>query len=307
VAPIPLLVTGASGLRIAGLLLLLLGLVACLVVGRRMPARGAARMPFWGHVEELRRRLVLSVAAWLGAATLCFTFGASEWKGWAVPRASLHESLAAQAFRALAGHLVPEGVELVVTRPMDAFMAEFGVALGLGAVLAMPFMVQQLGGFLSPALRPRERRFLGRLLLPLVLLFVAGIAFSLLVVLPFTLEALYAFAGPIGARPLLGVSTLAGFALGFCLAFGIAFQTPVAMVGLARAGVVEPATFIRYWRHAVVAIVVLSAFLTPDPTLLSQVMMAGPLVLLYAVGAGWSVVSVRRAEQRESAAAHRVA
>jgi sec-independent protein translocase protein TatC len=296
VAPLPLLASGASGLRLGGLLLLLGGLAACLVVARRTPSTTVGRLPFWGHLEELRRRIVASLAAWLAASAFAFSFGASRWHGVPVPRPSMYDSLAAQTFRALADHLVPPGVELVVTRPMDAFMAEFGLALGLGFVLSLPLVLQQLGGFLTPALRPRERRFLRRLLAPLVLLFLAGCAFALLVVLPFTLEALYDFASPIGARPLLGVTTLAGFSLAFCLAFGVAFQTPLAMVGLARSGVVEPRTYVRYWRHAVVAIVVLSAFLTPDPTLVSQVMMAGPLCALYALGIAWSAASVRRAE-----------
>jgi len=298
VAPIPLLATGATGLRLAGLLLLLGGLAACLAVARRTPSAAVARMPFWGHLEELRRRLVASMAAWLAASTFAFSFGAGRWRGLPVPRASVGDNLAAQTFRALADHLVPPGVELVVTRPMDAFMAEFGIALGLGLVLAMPVILQQFGGFLGPALRKPERRFLRRLLAPLVVLFLAGCAFALLVVLPFTLEALYGFAGPIGARPLLGVTTLAGFSLAFCLAFGIAFQTPLVMVGLSRAGVVEPRLYAKYWRHAVVAIVILSAFLTPDPTLVSQVMMAGPLFALYALGAAWSAASVKRAAAR---------
>jgi sec-independent protein translocase protein TatC len=294
-APLPLLVTGSTSLRLGGLLLLLLGLGACLVVARKAGRAPPIAMPFLAHLDELRRRVVLSLAAWLAASTFAFSFGAGHVAGIPAPVPSLYDNLAAQVFRGLAAHLVPDDVELVVLRPMDAFMAEFAIALGLGAVFALPVLLLHLNAFVTPALRPAERRFLGRLLGPLVVLFLGGCAFALLVVLPFTLDALYGFAGSIGARPLLGVTTLAGFALGFCLAFGVAFQTPVVMVGLSRAGIVEPKTYVRYWRHSVVGIVIVSAFLTPDPTLVSQVMMAGPLVALYAIGCLWSAASVRKA------------
>jgi sec-independent protein translocase protein TatC len=252
-------------------------------------------MGLWGHVGELRRRLVRSLAAL--AAGLALVFLVRVQARWPYVGLDPYDNLAAQVFRQGAADLVPPDVGLIVTRPMDGFVAVFDVAILLAVLLTLPYVLAQVVGFLAPALRQRERRVLLALVVPAFLLFALGIAFGYRVVLPTAYRALYGFSAVLGAQTLLDVNEFVSFTLLFLLLCGAAFQTPLAMYGLARAGLVRPAVFLRKWRHAVVAIVVLAAVATPDPTPVSQLLVSGPLVALYFLGValalpGW------RAHQR---------
>lgn len=261
--------------------------------GRSRPAGDGMR--WTEHLDDLRRRLFVSVAAVLLVAAFVFSF---RWPpGSYHPVPALHDNMAAQAFARLAADLVPPGVQLVQVRPLDGFMAEVGVAFGIAVVVTLPVTLGQLGGFVAPALREEERRLLRRAMLPVLLLFAAGVAFGYAFVLPFLFGTLYGYGTALGAQPLLQVSELISFSVGLLLVFGLAFQTPVAMYALTRVGLVAAGTWQRVWRHATVAIFLLAAIVT-DPTVVSQVMVAIPLMLLYGVG----VLAARVAERRSAVA-----
>lgn len=273
---------------------------AVLAAGRRRGQDpGEARLGVWEHVAELRRRILVVAATALGGILLALTVrietrtlpGVGPVP---VPIPALYDTLSAQLFRAMARHLVPPGVQLVVTSPMDGFQAQFDVALALGIGLAVPVFLVQFARFVGPALRPKERHFLRLALWPAAALFLLGAAFGYAVVLPVTLRALYQFSGSLQAQSYLQVGELASFALGFVVAFGVAFQTPLAMVALARVGLVQPRTYWRYWRHATLLIVIAAGILTPDPTVVSQAMLAVPLLGLYVLGAALSTRAARR-------------
>lgn len=268
---------------VAVLAVLLGGVLAALRL--RRGARGEARLGVWEHLEELRRRLLVVAAALVAGVALALTTRLSWWNGVPVPVPGLYDTLAAQLFRAAATDLVPPGVELVVTSPMAGFSAQFSLAIGIGATLALPVALHQAGAFVGPALRPRERRLLAAALVPAMLLFLLGALFGYLAVLPFTLQALYQFSGALGARGMLGVQDFASFTLSFLLGFGVAFQTPLVMVALSRVGLVHPRAYWRRIRHAVVIVLVVAMVVTPDPTILSQLLLAIPLLLLYSLGA----------------------
>ncbi|HLF17076.1 MAG TPA: twin-arginine translocase subunit TatC, partial [Candidatus Thermoplasmatota archaeon] len=291
---LPLVAGGA--VRVTALALLAVAVAALFVVLGRIarPAGPDARLNLLSHLEELRRRLLASGLALVLGVLFALSFRFEAWHGVWLPRPALYDPMAAQAYHAVANDLVPPGVQLIATRPVDAFMAEVWMALAIGFAFALPVILVQLGAFVAPALRPRERRMVWRAVAPSVALFFGGAAFAYFLVLPATLRALYAFTGPIGAIPYLQVSELPTFALGFLLAFGIGFQLPIVLYLLARIGLMTARGGLRRWRVAVLVIVVLSAFLTPDPTLVSQVMMAGPLVLLYFAGLGLARIGERR-------------
>jgi sec-independent protein translocase protein TatC len=253
--------------------------------------RGAADATFWGHFGELRRRLVrivLGVLAGILVAFLIRIEPVAPWVGF-----DAYDNLAAQVFRRMAADLVPDGVALVVTAPTAGFVALFNVALALGVVVSLPYVLAQLAGFLGPALRRHERALLLRLLLPAFLLFVLGILFAYAFVLPSAFAALYAFADTLGAATFLDVEAFVSFALLFMLLTGAAFQTPLVMYGLARVGLATPRGYLRKWRHAVVAIVLIAALATPDPTPVSQMLVSAPLLGLYLLGAALAVPAAK--------------
>lgn len=281
---------------VAGALLAALG-AAYLLRGPR-PVSGETRLRALDHVEELRRRLVVCIAAWLVVTLAAFSFRIGTWRGFPVPIPALRDNFAAQAFHAIAEHAVPDNVTLVVTRPFDAFVAELSIAAAIGFVVVLPIAFGQLAAYVGPALRPAERRMLLRAIVPATALFLAGAAFAWFLVLPLLLRTLYEYAASLGAEPLLVVADLISFTLTTLVMFGLAFQLPLVMAVLARAGIVEASTFASKWRHAVVAIVIVSAFAT-DPTVISQLMMAGPLLVLYGLG----IVAARAAGRARRRAA----
>lgn len=267
---------------VAAVALLLVALGVALAAGTR---RQTGAMALLDHVADLRRRLLASVAAVLAGVLVSLGVGLDWASGWPMPRLALYDSISTQLFRAVAADLVPPGVQLIVTTPMDGFSAQFAWSLALGLLLGMPIVLWQLGGFFAPALQPREARILRFAVLPSVLLFVAGAIFAYLVVAPTALEALYGFSSALGAAPFLEVGAFSSFVLGFLVGFGFAFQTPIVMVALSRTGLVAPTTWRKGWRQATVLIFVAAGMLTPDPTVVSQFLLAGPLLGLYALGA----------------------
>lgn len=279
-------VLAATGpIRFGFLALLVAGALAAWWTAGRSVRPAARPRRFLEHVEELRRRLLVTFGVFLAASAAALFLRVEAWRGVWRPVPAVVDNLAAQVYSALAGRLVPEQVTLVVTGPLDAFMAQVLVGFFLAGLVTLPVALLQAAAFLGPAMRPGEGRVLRGFVAPALLLFALGAAFAFVVVLPFLFTALYAFADPLGAVPLLQVQDFVTFTLGLMLVMGAAFQTPVVMVALSRAGVVPSRTWLRLWRHAVVVILVLAALAT-DPTLLSQLFVAGPLILLYFIGVG---------------------
>lgn len=262
--------------------------VAQMALGRaaRPPQAGVL-----GHFAELRRCVARMVTAVCLALAVVFLVRLEPRRPWISFDA--YDNVATQSFRRVASDLVPEDVSLTVLQPMDGFVAVFDVALGLSILVAMPYLLMQVGAFLKPALRPREQRLLVRALVPGAALFVLGALFAYVAVLPAALRALYSFSAALGAQPLLGVQAFASFTIMFLLVTGLAFQTPLVMYALARVGLVGPRRYLAWWRHAIVLIIIVAGLVTPDPTPVSQMLVSVPLVGLYFFGVVLSIPASR--------------
>lgn len=254
----------------------------------RPPLEGRAPERFLDHLRELQARLVPPVLVFGLLNVLFFTFGLREidWSGMTlvVPTFGAEGGLATRAFAAFAETMVPDGVQLVAIRPADAILAQVQMTIFLAFLAVLPLILYEVAAFVGPALLPRER-VLALRTVPLVsALFLAGCVFAYLVMAPLMIRTLYAFAPGVGALPLLAVGDLVSFALLVVLAFGLAFELPVVMFALSRVGLVKAATFRRYFRHAVVVIVIAAGLLTPDPSVVSQLLVALPVTMLYVLG-----------------------
>ncbi len=260
---------------------------------RRAPRVQSPAAGWLDHLRELQARLVRVMMAFGIFVILFFTFGLGsvDVAGFALPFPSptVTNSISAHVFRAIAADVVPETVTLVVTSPVDGILTQIDVTLLLAVVATLPLLTWEASAFLAPALYPNERR-LALVLIPVVLaLFAVGVWFAYEIMVPFTMRTLYGYAGDLGATSFLAVDRLVTFTVLLLIVFGCAFETPAVMAGLARAGVVRPGTFAKKWRHALVAIFVASA-LVSDPTVVSQFLVAVPLVALYAIGVGAAYV-----------------
>lgn len=193
-------------------------------------------------------------------------------------------SLSARLLAALAESLVPAGVSLVVTTPLAAFVAQVKVALLLAFIATLPIGIIRLVRYFGPAMYARERRVVRLLALPATVLFALGAWFAYVFVIPPTFSILYGYAGTIGATSYFALDALVALAVSLMAACGIMFTLPVAMVALARAGVVSGAFWRQQWRGALVTFLIVSAILTPDGSGVTMVLLAAPMAALYGAG-----------------------
>ncbi|MDQ1137896.1 sec-independent protein translocase protein TatC [Microbacterium sp. SORGH_AS 1204] len=240
-------------------------------------------MPLLSHLSELRRRAAISAIAVLVTGVAGFALSDVVIAAAADPLAHVHG---------------PSMTGLNFTRIGEAFDLRFKIAMTLGVVLASPVWLFQTWAFLVPGLTSRERRagitFVG-LAVPL---FFAGTCFGWLVV-PQIVELLAGFA-PSGSTTMLTASQYFDFLLKLVVGVGVAFVSPLAIIALNAVGVLSARSVLRGWRVALVVIVIFSAAVTPPADLMSMLIIAFPLCVLYVIAAAWTWLHDRRAARRAS-------
>ena len=245
-------------------------------------ATPGGEMPFLEHLEELRFRILRSLAA------IVVGFGIGLW---AVQQFQLVSLLKAP----IAPYLL-DG-KLIVTSPTEPVMIVFKLGFLVGLVLASPVILWQLWAFLAPALYEREKRALVPSLFIGLVLFLTGAVLAYLFVVPQALRVLFSFQSE-AISPFITYDAWFGFVLQVVLALGISFELPLVMIILSWLGVLGPGELHRFRRYAVVCAFIGGAVLSPGADLLSMLMMTVPLLFLYEVGvAGSSIVHRRRAKE----------
>jgi sec-independent protein translocase protein TatC len=169
---------------------------------------------------------------------------------------------------------------LIITNPVESIMISIKIALGGGMVLAAPAVFYQMWRFISPGLFPKEKRIVLPAAVASTAAFISGIGFCYLL-LPFLLRMLTGYAGGL-LDPYYKINDYFGFILKLSLAFGFVFELPVMSYVLVRIGLLKPSFFLRHSRIAVVVVFLIAAVLTP-PDFFSQLTLAVPLLLLYAL------------------------
>jgi len=228
--------------------------------------------------------------------------------------------------------LLPPEVRLIQTAPGQVFFAQIHISLLIGLICSLPIVIREIFGFISPAFyqtksnggfdnrdvrntnteddaaqgnvqqtrkeegKKSKRSFskidLFKIISPMFLLFIFGVVFSYVLVIPLTLEFLYKYGESIGVETLLTVNDFIAFVLQFILAFGIAFQLPVLMYVLSLSGLTDSKFWQRNFRYAIIIITVFGAIITPDGTGVTMWFIALPMIGLYAVG----IIAIRRKE-----------
>ena len=226
------------------------------------------------HLGELRSVLIQSALAALLAAIMCWFFSA----------------------RLLDLLLLPiKDHGVYFNAPNEAFLTRLKLSGAVGLFLVAPFIFFKIYGFILPGLYQREKKVVTPLLIATTALFYAGVAFAFLIVIPQVIRFLMSF-GTQGLEPLIGVGKYFNFVTHLCLAFGLVFELPLLVLVLSWLGIVNPRMLLRTWRLAVILIVTFSALLTP-PDVISQVMMAGPVLVLYLGSVLVAIVVTRRRKE----------
>jgi sec-independent protein translocase protein TatC len=195
---------------------------------------------------------------------------------------------------------LPEGTSLIATSVVAPFMTPLKLALVTAIFIAVPYILHQIWGFVSPGLYRREKRFALPLLVSSILLFYLGVAFAYFVLFPIVF-AFFASTTPEGVKMMTDMSSYLDFTLLLFFAFGLAFEMPVATVLLVATGLVSVETLQKNRGYVLLGIFIVAAFLTP-PDAISQTFMAVPMYLLYEVGIVFSrlLVKNRREESAEA-------
>lgn len=234
--------------------------------------------PIGEHLAELRQRLFWILGAWALCAGV-----AGYWAK------DVYELLMGPAVRAVRA----QGHTLIAIAPPELFFTYVKSALLAGFIASVPMTLYQTWAFIAPGLYPRERRYALPFVLVTTLLFFSGCAFGYFIAFPFvfdyflSLEADYVTTSWTTAN-------LFSFMARLYLAFGLSFQLPIAMFFLSLAGLVTPAAMARGRRYAIVLMFGASAILTP-PDVVSQILLAFPLILLYEGGVAVAHLAARRA------------
>jgi sec-independent protein translocase protein TatC len=247
--------------------------------------------PLITHLLELRDRLLRMVLVVLVFFIAMFPFANDIY------------SLMAQP---LMQHL-PEGSSMVAIEVASPFLIPFKLVLMLSVVLSIPYILYQLWAFVAPGLYSNEKRLAMPLLVSSILLFYVGMAFAYFVVFPLVF-GFFTSVAPEGVSVMTDIGHYLDFVNMLFLAFGIAFEVPVATVLLVAIGTTTPEKLAHYRPYVFVAAFIIGMFLTP-PDVISQILLALPMWLLYELGIVFSrfVIAGKKDDQEEAAGEEQVA
>jgi len=225
---------------------------------------------FAGMFTVLRRRFIYSVGAVLAGAIVGWIFSGDLLRIMQLPFAKV----------------MGEGRYLVFTAPHEGFVAHLTIGLVAGVIIASPYLFLQIWWLFAPVFYRKQRRMFMLLAMLSAITFVLGALFGYFGILPAAIDFLVkGFEQRAPFEAFLKVRSFLGFAIKLLLVFGLAFELPMLMFILGRLGLVSARSLWKGFRYAMVIILIGAALFTP-PDVLTQVMLAGPLCLLYLVGVG---------------------
>lgn len=247
--------------------------------------------PLLEHLTELRTRLIWAIAALLVSALVCFLFAQPIYNF--LLRPLVHVAEVARG---------DTDFNLIYTGPMEVFFAQLKLSLFAGVFLAFPFIAWQIYAFVAPGLYKNERGAFLPFLIAAPMLFVVGASFVYVVMLPLIANFSLSFeqAGGDGIAEIesqIRVSEYLSLVMALMLAFGLSFQLPVVVSLLGKADLISADTLKKGRKYALVGILAFAAFFTP-PDIISQIMLAVPVMILYEISI-WCVVGIERARKRE--------
>ncbi len=222
----------------------------------------ASAMSVVDHLSELRVRLVISVIAIIVGALVAYYF-----------------------VEDIIQVLVAPAGKLYYTKPTEAFFTYMKISLVSGAILSSPIWFYQLWAFIIPALSKTERKATFLIVPTAVTLFVAGVLFSYYLVLPMAIQFFIGF-GTDELQPLFSIGQYIDFVVAFIIPFGITFELPLLLVALGVLGIITSEWLRQYRKVFILVAFIVGAAISPTPDMLSQTMIAGPMILLYEISYG---------------------
>lgn len=242
----------------------------------------AEKQPFLSHLEELRKRLVVCAIGVGAGFVIAYIF-------------------AERLFQLLVAPLkavMPEGDQMIFTNLPEMFFAYIKVAFIAGIMAASPLIFYQLWMFIAPGLYRKEKKMAIPFVISSTILFVGGALFGYFVVFPFGFKFFIGFSNEY-VKALPSVKQYFSFSMKLLFAFGIVFELPVIIFFLSKMGIVTPQFLSQKRKYAILLTFALAAILTP-PDVITQCMMAGPLIVLYEIGILVSRIAQKKKEGGET-------
>lgn len=238
------------------------------------------KRPFLEHLEELRQRLIRCMIAVGIAFVVCYYFSKDIFSFLARPlKASL-----------------PPGATMIFISPAEAFITYIKLSFYAALFFSSPYILYQGWMFIAPGLYAHERRYVLPFMVVSIVLFVTGVAFAYFVVFPFAFKFFIGFATDL-IRPAPSLKEFLSFTSVLLLAFGVVFELPVFVFFLTKMGVIDHTFLTRNRRYAILIIFIVAAILTP-PDVFTQLLMAGPLLVLYEASVLVAKMAGRKKEPR---------
>lgn len=222
----------------------------------------ASSMSVVAHLSELRMRLVVAIVAII----IC-TLGAYYY------------------VEDILQILVAPAGKLYYTKPTEAFFTYMKISIVAGCIISSPIWFYQLWAFIVPALSKGEKKVTFMVVPTAVTLFVVGVLFSYYLVLPMAIQFFIGF-GTDELQPLFSIGQYIDFVIAFVLPFGITFELPLILIALGVMGILSSNRLRQYRKIFILVAFVVGAAISPTPDMLSQTMIAGPMILLYEISYG---------------------
>jgi len=235
-------------------------------------------MNFMDHLEELKKRLTVSVVAVLIASVVSYIFIDELWAFLSAPIMKV----------------LPAGQkELVFTSLLDPFFCYIKLAFICGLFFSSPVILYEIWAFIKPGLYVHERRFTAIFVIAGSLFFIGGACFGYFLIFPATFEILLSYAGP-NMRPMLTMNEYFSLVSTLLIVFGVMFELPIIMFLLNKLGLVRVEIYTKHRRYAMILLVLLAAFITPTGDAVTLVLCSIPLVFLYEMGVIFSKIWGRK-------------
>ena len=231
-------------------------------------------MSLGDHLDELRTRLILAILGLFIGLVVCLIFGKY-----------IITFITGPYFQTMKELGIQDTDKLIVLSPTEGFASYMKISMMAGLMLSSPWVFYQLWMFVGAGLYPHERKYV-KLAIPFsVILFISGALFFMLIIAPVGLAFLVQFNEKVlNASNAFTFTQYVSFVTTLMLVFGVAFQTPIAVVVLNKTGLISAQSMKNARKYVILATVVIAAIATPGPDVVSQVALAVPLYLLFELG-----------------------
>jgi len=238
-------------------------------------------MSFLDHLEELRWRLVKAALGVLVAVIGCGVV-----RDWLVNSVVLRPS-----------RIVVPPLNLINTVPYGQITFYMGVVITAGLIISSPWILYQLWKFVEPGLKEKEKKYVSGIVASTTVCFLSGVAFAYFLMLPYMLQFFSTF-GSSSIANMISVSEYMSFVIQLVLLSGLIFELPMIAYFLARFGIMTPAFMRHYRRHAIVAILIIAAVVTPTTDPVTMTVFSLPMFILYELSIWIATVAARKREER---------